>query len=163
MWNTCCLCFIPKPKLQDSRFYSCAGCFQAKKWPRRKKWYWSSWAKSNIWWHYWMDLHRWLALGKVGGGTGMVMDGRLIAAKKRASLQMIATQMHRPFKCNSTARIIQLHCNSAMSILLQQYHPPFCTRNGPSFELHSAHYCLAHSMCCQNALQQIWVLSSLEK
>ena len=39
----------------------------------------------------------------------MVMDGKLIAAKKGASLLMMATQMHRPVKCNCTASIMQPH------------------------------------------------------
>ena len=54
-----------------------------------------------------LDLRQRLAERQVGAGTGIVMDEELIAAKKGESLQMIATQMHRPFKCNCTARIMQ--------------------------------------------------------
>ena len=66
-----------------------------------------------------LDLWQGFAEGQVGGGTGIVMDGKLIAAKKGASLQMIAAQMHRPFKCNCTARIMQ----PSNEHLLQPPHP----------------------------------------
>ena len=68
-----------------------------------------------------LDLRQPLAERQVGPGTGIVMDEELIAAKKGESLQMIATQMHRPFKCNCTARIMQPSNEHLL-------HPPHPTR-----------------------------------
>ena len=68
-----------------------------------------------------LDLRQPLAERQVGAGTGIVMDEELIAAKKGESLQMIATQMHRPFKCNCTARIMQPSNEHLL-------HPPHPTR-----------------------------------
>ena len=71
-----------------------------------------------------LDLRQRLAERQVGPGTGIVMDEELIAAKKGESLQMIATQMHRPFKCNCTARIMQ----PSNEHLLHPPHPTHPTR-----------------------------------